>query len=291
MTALHHSKTTGMAYRDEGQGPPILLIHGWGVSGDLFEQQITGLSSRFRMVVPDLPGHAASPALAADEPFAHLADSIASLIHELHLPRLCVVGWSMGAMVAWDLVLRYPQLGIAALVSIDMVPSLLNRPGWQHGLRDGDDARLFQRNIQRMRSDWLAYTNLFVPRIFSARAGLDTAQQVERTTQVALANDPESMANNWMRMATLDFRLRLSDIAIPTLVMAGAHSQLYTVAAAEWVCQQLPNARLEVFSDSGHAPHIEETEKFNRILAGFADQCLRTVASANRSAQAGTEPS
>ena len=280
-----------MAYRDEGQGAPILLIHGWGVSGALFDQQIEGLAAQFRVVAPDLPGHGGSAAFGADLPFAHLADAIARLVAELRLERLCVVGWSMGAMVAWDLVVRYPAIDIAGLVSVDMVPSLLNRPGWDYGLRDGDDAAIFDRNTQRMRDDWPAYVDLFVPRIFSAGPTAATRGQVERATRVALANDPESMAQCWMRMAEQDFRSRLREIEVPALVVASEHSQLYSVAGAEWLCRQLPHARLEIFHHAGHAPHIEETDKFNRMLAGFADHCLHSQPLKNRSAQAGTEPS
>lgn len=269
MTALHHSTATGMAYRDEGHGTPILLIHGWGVSGDLFDAQMHGLSGRYRLLTPDLRGHGASDAFPNGALFSCFADGIAALIAELRLEKLCLVGWSMGALVVFDLLQRHPGLDIAGLVLIDMVPRLLNEPGWRHGLRDGKDARVFAGHIENMRKDWRSYTALFVPRIFTSEPDARTQQLLERASKVALANDPRNMAAIWACMAEQDFRAVLPGISLPTLVVAGLHSRLYGIAAGEWVSKQIPRARLEIFSRSGHAPHMEEPGLFNQMLSAF----------------------
>jgi pimeloyl-ACP methyl ester carboxylesterase len=258
-----------MAYRDEGHGTPILLIHGWGVSGDLFDAQMRGLSGQYRLLAPDLRGHGASDAFPDGAPFSCLADGIAGLIAELQLEKLCLVGWSMGAMVAFDLLQRHSGLDIAGLVLIDMVPRLLNEPGWRHGLRDGEDARVFAGHIENMLKDWRAYTALFVPRIFTSEPDAQTQQLLERASTVALANDPRNMAAIWACMAEQDFRAVLPGISLPTLVVAGLHSRLYGIAAGEWVSDQIPRARLEIFSRSGHAPHMEEPGLFNQMLSAF----------------------
>jgi pimeloyl-ACP methyl ester carboxylesterase len=70
-------------------------------------------------------------------------------------------------------------------------------------------------------------------------------------------------------MAEQDFRAVLPGISLPTLVVAGLHSRLYGIAAGEWVSDQIPRARLEIFSRSGHAPHMEEPGLFNQMLSAF----------------------
>lgn len=271
MKTLRTSTGTHLAYRDQGQGTPILLIHGWGVSGELFDQQLQGLAQHFRIVVPDLPGHGASGGFHEDDPFTSLADSLAELIVQLELEPVCLVGWSLGAMVAWDLILRHPELGISGLVTIDMVPCLLSDTDWPYGLHSSEQPEVFERHVKMMLLDWPAYTALFVPRIFAPGDSEQAERLVNDAIRVALANKPGSLAPLWMRMSEQDFRPLLSRIAVPALLVCGRHSQLYGAAACRWATEQMPNGRALIFEHSGHAPHLEEPERFNRILAEFSD--------------------
>jgi pimeloyl-[acyl-carrier protein] methyl ester esterase len=250
----------------------MLLVHGWGVTGALFEPQIESLAGRYRLIVPDLPGHGASAAFPSHAPFSLLADTLVALIGELGLRRICLVGWSLGAMVAWDLLLRYRDAGVAGLVTIDMVPHVLNDDGWPFGLRDGIGNEAFGRDLEAMRADWMSYAALFVPRIFAPGFDGGPENWVERTLRVAEANDPLSLVTIWKRMVEKDFRGALQSIDLPALCACGAKSQLYSVEACRWVARQMPRSRAPVvFDRSGHAPHIEESERFNRILSDFAD--------------------
>ncbi len=266
------STRTGLAYRDEGRGPAILMIHGWGVSGALLEDLAARLADRFRVVVPDLPGHGESPPLTDDFHFGDFADALAEFIDETGLDGACLVGWSMGAMVCWDLLDRHPEIEAAGLVCIDMVPRLVNGASWTLGLRDGEGPEVFEVQIQRMLEDWTAYTGRFVPRIFASEPSDAVATTVAQTRRVALANDPDSMARAWGEMCAQDFRETLPRIAVPAWVVAGEKSQLYGPAAGRWVADTLPRAALSVYPRSGHAPHLEEPERFARDLAQFVQR-------------------
>jgi pimeloyl-ACP methyl ester carboxylesterase len=159
--ALKRTSDNQLAYREAGLAedsapdtqPSILLVHGWGVSGALFETQLEALSGGFRVVAPDLPGHGASAPVPPEAEFGWLADSLAMLIADLRMSEVCLVGWSLGAMVAWDLLSRYSDVPVRRLVTIDMVPRLLNDPAWSYGLRAGSDHHVFDRNIQWMLDD------------------------------------------------------------------------------------------------------------------------------------------
>jgi pimeloyl-[acyl-carrier protein] methyl ester esterase len=268
--ALKHSSNSKLAYRDEGSGPAILLVHGWGVSGALFQGQWEALSGQHRLLVPDLPGHGSSKSFPPDAPFCYLADSIAELIREISPGPVCLVGWSLGAMVCWDLLSRHEDLPVSGLVTIDMVPKILNTPDWWFGLREGSGPEVFDRHVGLMRTDWVAYTALFVPRIFSQLNCAQHPELIEKTRAAAGANHPDSMATIWQRLAEQDLRPQLADIHVPCCVVAGTQSQLYSVAACRWVTAQIEGARLVVFSRSGHAPHLEEPELFNSTLLAFA---------------------
>lgn len=258
-----------LAYRDQGSGPVMVLVHGWGVSGELFDDQLQGLSDRFRVVVPDLPGHGASSEFATDAEFSSLADAVAELIRQLKLDSACLVGWSLGALVAWDVLNRHRDLKISGLVTIDMVPRVLNDGDWQYGLREGEDYHAFDRDIEMILEDWPAYTDLLAPRWLGLGAGKSLSDLLLRVKAAAQSNQPDSMANIWRLLVEQDLRPALGEIQLPTLVITGGQSALYAVPAGEWLVEHMPSARLEVFEDSGHAPHLDQPQRFNQLLAEF----------------------
>ena len=268
-----YSLATGerLAYQDEGRGPPILLIHGWGVSGRLFAPQVAALAGRFRLVVPDMLGHGESNPFTPETQFSRMADSLAGLISHLELRSVCVVGWSMGALVGWDLLRRYPQLDIAGVVTVDMVPRVLNGQGWSLGLREGKDHHVFDRHLALMRSDWPAFAELFISRMFAPGNRATRTDLLEAAKREALRNDPNSMANIWAVMVEQDFTAEVARFDQPSLVLSGSHSSLYGSAAGRWLSEHLPQARWVEFAESGHAPNMEQPEEFNRELSAFVD--------------------
>ncbi len=261
-----------LKYQDKGSGRPIVLLHGWGMRGEFFKYQIAALASRFRILVPDLRGHGNSSHLDDGQGFSTLVDDVAELIASLELSGTMLVGWSMGAMVSWGLMQRKEASHVSSLVTIDMVPRLLNDNNWTYGLRDGNDATVFSGVVARMLADWSGFTRVFVPRIVAR--GMEAKRQilVDWMIRETENNHPESMARLWQSMASQDFQNSLASIRVPSLVTYGAHSQLYRAQASEWVADQLPDASLLGFSDSGHAPHLEEPDLFNRAIEKFANQ-------------------
>lgn len=249
----------------------MVLVHGWGVSGAGFEPQTRELTDRFRLVVPDLPGHGDSPPFLEGAPFSLLADSVAAVMARLALQRPVLVGWSLGAMVAWDLMLRHPERQVSALVSIDMVPRVLAEGGWPYGLRDAG-MEDFDDREEAMLGDWPAYCATFVPRIFAASGDARLQDLIRRTQRIAEACDPPSLVRIWREMLVQDFRGSLGKLSLPSLLIAGARSQLYEAGAASWMARQMPDARCLIFEHSGHAPQLEEPERFNRELCAFAGQ-------------------
>jgi len=263
------SDGSSIVYRDEGVGRPLLLLHGWGVSSALFERQFQNLCGDFRLIAPNLRGHGESVAFHEGQEFTRLADDIQELIAHLALQGTVLVGWSMGAMVAWDLLSRTNAPDISGLVTIDMVPCLLNQRGWDFGLRTGSDARVFDRALKAMRADWPRFTRVFVPRIFTGKNTRYGMDGVDRVCAIAARNDPESMARLWSCLVEQDFRTKLRGIDVPALVMCGAESQLYRIDASHWVVENMHDARLKIFSRAGHAPQLERADAFNQALGNF----------------------
>jgi pimeloyl-ACP methyl ester carboxylesterase len=261
-----------LKYESEGSGRPIVLLHGWGMRGEFFRQQIAAWSPRFRVVAPDLRGHGESSHLKDGQGLPTLVDDVAELLVSLDLSAALLVGWSMGAMVTWGVMQRKEAARISGLVTIDMVPRILNEENWKFGLREGKDASVFSTVTARMIADWPGFTKIFVPRIFASGRQEECKAMADRIINETEKNDPESMARLWLSMADQDFRGNLSQINTPTLVVHGARSQLYSEEASNWVVSHMPNARLVNFANSGHAPQLEEPDLFNREIEIFADE-------------------
>ncbi len=272
MTLLNLKDGGHLKYKDAGSGPPIVLLHGWGMCGEFFGKQVADLSSRFRIVVPDFRGHGDSSHLVDGQDLPTLVADVTELIVSLDLSQAILVGWSMGAMVAWGVMQTNEAGRISGLATIDMVPRLLNDEDWQFGLRREHDANNSSRAVDRMRSDWTGFTRNFVPRIFARGDAAESKQMIDSMVKVVQQNHPESMARLWESMAEQDFRTQLGDIEIPVLVTYGQLSQIYSEEASEWLADELPNARRVGFADSGHAPHLEEPDLFNQEIEKFADE-------------------
>lgn len=255
-------------YEDIGRGPVLVGVHGWAMSGTLFAPQHR-LAGDFRVITPDLRGHGRSSPLPAGGGVATLAADLATLCERLSLERVCLIGWSMGAMVVWRLLAGRAAGRIAAVVVEDMSPRILNDHAWSLGLLGGHDAVSTARLIELMQADWPAYTNLFVPRIFAAGCESTQPPLIEMARMAALRADPASMARLWADMARQDLRDIVRRIAVPALIAHGSASQLYPPAVSDWLARHMADAERVCFARSGHAPHLEEPDRFNRLVADF----------------------
>lgn len=258
-----------LAWRESGAGRPLLCVHGWSVDGSLFSRQMADLSSKFRVICPDLRGHGLSGA-APDAGVGMLADDLQELISRLGLRDVIAVGWSLGAMVLWQMLSRGRPPAIAGLVTVDMSPMIHNTRDWRLGLMDGRDYDKATGATTAMTGNWPRMVRQFVPRIFSEQFTETNPHTVQDVVKIAERGDVATLAAIWHSMVDQDFRKDLSKIQVPALVAYGAHSQLYHADTARFVAGELPVSDLIEFTRSGHAPHVEEPDQFNQAIEVFA---------------------
>ena len=271
MTELELDSGGLLEFDDSGTGPAIVFLHGWSLGKVAFSIQTRELSDRFRIIVPDMRGHGRSTAFGPGDSVGTLARDLEALLAELDITAAILVGWSMGALVAWEMV-KGPQRGrVKGIVTIDMVPKVLNSDDWPHGLRAGTHLYDVDIDLTRMRDDWRVFTHAYVPKVFTADESADRSELIEKMIGFVKNNDVESMAQLWTTLVEANYIETVKGLDVPTLITYGRHSQIYTEAAAEWMDDNIPNSRRIAFDDSGHAPHLEEPDKFNRALAEFAE--------------------
>jgi pimeloyl-ACP methyl ester carboxylesterase len=259
-------------FDDQGKGPAIVFLHGWSLGKEAFGKQLRELCERYRVIVPDMRGHGNSKKFVNGDGIDTLASDLERLLVELDLTDAVLVGWSMGALVAWQTATG-PQRGrIRGIVTIDMVPRVLNGDGWQHGLRAGTHLYDVDIDLTKMRDDWRAFTRAYVPMVFASGMAIERRELIDQMLELVADNDLESMTNLWHTLVHADFVDTVQELDIPTLITYGALSQIYSEEAATWMDEHIPLSRRVCFAQSGHAPHLEEPQRFNQALAAFVDE-------------------
>ena len=254
---------------DIGRGRPLVLLHGWSCTRSFWRPQIEALARTFRLVAPDLPGHGRSPANPVTLSITAIAGEVKQLIARRELDRPVLVGWSMGALAAFDLIRQFGVDDLGGLVVVDMTPRLINDGEWTLGLQ-GFDPQVNVLMQAAIRADWPANARLLLPRLFARGQPVDPDLAEWMGREMGMA-DPEAMAVLWASMAAQDYRSLLPTIDLPALVIHGGESQLYAPEVSAYLAKSLPRAERACCPNSGHAPHLEEPRLFNTLLADFAD--------------------
>ncbi|MFN3387850.1 MAG: alpha/beta fold hydrolase [Allosphingosinicella sp.] len=254
-----------IAFADEGEGRPLVLLHGLMAHSGFFTPQ-RALAADFRLVTIDLRGHGESRAALETPTIERLAFDVGELAAHLGLEEAIVVGWSLGASVLWRLLAGPASRRFAGAVVVDMTPRVLNEGDWTLGL----SPETCEARTEAIRDDFPTFAAAAGAAIFAQPPGPEAAALADWAGAEFARNDPEAIGALWRSLAAEDVRPLLSSIRQPTLVVHGAQSHLYGADTADHLVEALPDARAVRFEHSGHAPHLEQPELFNRTLADFA---------------------
>ncbi len=241
-----------------------MLIHGWSCPGVFFRGQMETLTPHARCIVPDLPGHGATGdrlPLSIES----AADALHAYLQEQDLLDVVLCGWSMGALVAYSLIERHGAARIASVVAVDMSPRVLNGEDWPNGSLNGLTAELNAHVLEGMVADWPRLPGRIAARLFAKDLPTDPDLLAFASAEIASA-DPALLRSMWASLTDQDFRPLLKEFPVLLHLAAGLRSQLYGPGVHRWHEDNVPRFCLHGFENSGHAPHLEEPGRFNRLL-------------------------
>jgi non-heme chloroperoxidase len=245
-------------------GPAILFIHGWSQNHLCWAKQYeSSLADEFRLVAFDLRGHGMSESPLEPEHYTAgelWADDVEAIIDELGLDRPVLVGWSYGAFVIADYVRAHGQDRVAAIDFVEGVVKLgeaafgtLIGPGFLDHFVDATADDL-PTNIRAMRS--------FVRACLVKPVSDDDLETAICWNVVVPASIRASLAAR-----EIDDDEVIRALEVPMLVTHGREDSVVLPAMAEHVLATCPTAEASWYEGVGHAPHLEEPERFNRELA------------------------
>lgn len=252
----------GTSYRVIGQGQPVVLIHGVGLTKDMWGGQVVGLAQHFQVIVYDMLGHGDSPRPAVDTDLAGYADQLRELLDHLGLPQAMVIGFSMGGLVARAFALHHPQR-IGALVVLN---SVFNRSPEQR-------AGVIARTAQAAEHGPDANAEAALSRWFSREYQAANPAQIAAIRQTLAANDPQGYLTTYTLFATQDMYRAddLADIQVPTLIATGELDPGSTPQMAEQLAQCIPGARVVVLPEQRHMMPVESPRLVNQMLLEFLE--------------------
>jgi pimeloyl-ACP methyl ester carboxylesterase len=209
-------------YEDYGSGPPVVLIHGWPLSGRSWERQIEPLvQDGYRVITYDRRGFGASSQPWNGYDYDTLAADLHTLIQQLDLTRVTLVGFSMGGGEVARYVGRYGTDRVTkAVFAAAIPPYLFKSAGHPEGGVDQQTLNGFHEGI---RADRIAFVDGFVTNFFRVGDRTDLVSEPQRAYNVAIAAaaSPKGTLDCTTAFSTTDFRGDLDAFTIPTLVIHG----------------------------------------------------------------------
>ncbi|MDH3561532.1 MAG: pimeloyl-ACP methyl ester esterase BioH [Gammaproteobacteria bacterium] len=243
-----------------GEGPDLVLVHGWGLHAGIWDPLVPLLEPCFRVTRVDLPGHGRSAWRGQAD-----LDATADAVLAVAPSAAAWLGWSLGGLVAAQAALAAPDR-VRQLVLLASTPSFVRRPGWQSAMLPA----LLDTFAADLEADYSGTLNRFLS--LQVR-GSEDGSAVLRTLRAKLLEHGEpalSALRAYLAvLRSTDLRDRLSTFRCPVLLLMGERDTLVPAAAGRQAAQLIPGARLQVIADAGHAPFLVHPRAVATALQGF----------------------
>jgi len=270
-----NSGNINLYYEDHGTGKPVILIHGWPLSGASWEKQVAALlSAGHRVITYDRRGFGQSSKPTSGYDYDTLAEDLHKLVATLDLHDLALVGFSMGGGEVARYLGTYGSKRVSKAVFIASIqPFLLKTADNPEGV----DGSVFEGIKQAIVADRPAFLSAFLSNFYNLDVlggKLISDQVVQSNWNVAVGASPKGTlecVSAW----GIDFRKDLQRITVPTLVMHGNADRILPIAAtASRTHKAVKGARLVVIEGGPHGMLWTHAEQVNRALADFLGQTI-----------------
>lgn len=252
---------------DAGEGRPIILIHGWPLSDEMYEYQYNDLmNAGFRAIGITLRGFGKS-----DKPYGmydydiHASD-IKKILSELDIKDAVMAGFSMGGSIAIRYVSTYKGAHISKLVLCGAAaPIWTQRKDFPYNLPKSAVDELIQLNYKDRPKLLSNFAKIFSAAETSLNKGIR-----DWLNGIGLSASSYATAQCLIALRDTDLRPDMKKIKVPTLIMHGKKDKICSFDLAEQMKSGIKDSQLVGFKKSGHSLFLEETEKFNKELIKFA---------------------
>ena len=243
-----------IAYSLSGEGPPVVLLHGWACNRHFWDEQVQSLSRTHRVLAPDFRGRGESGVPEDGYTLERLAGDVHAVMSALKMRPAAVVGHSMGGMVAQQLAINHPQdpsaLALVATAAADPERQLISGRILAESAQDG-----YRPAFDRYLPGWFSQ---------------DADPEMKEWVRSQMMRTPERVALALVDdYKDLDFRGDLPKVRVPALVIGAASDASTVPSRSEEIARLIPGARLVVISRAGHFVQLERPDEVTTALTEF----------------------
>ena len=253
-----------LAFTDEGQGRPVVLVHGYTAPATAWALTVDALlAAGHRAIAFDRRAHGESETPSHGQRMARHGRDLGELLEHLDLRDAVVVGASMGGNTLWAYVDQFGPSRLAGAVVVDQTPKMLNDATWPHGFYGYDAsnaATFFDRGVPQLDGGrTVDRSSRSVARLAERLGGFPAFRDSAAPETLGLLRDH----------ALQDWRDVVRRFPRPLLMLAGRESQVWSCEHAAAAVAGSAHGRALVVEDAGHAISIDQPDVFNELLLDF----------------------
>ena len=247
-------------YKAEGQGPAIVFLHGHMESAKIWKSYSENLSKKFRVIRIDLPGHGKSSVFSEVHSMEFMADSVRAVFEAEKISNALLVGHSMGGYVALAFAETHPDKvrGLVLFSSISFADTKERQNDRDRAAKAADAHKM-------------KYITSVIPNLFFERSGAKASKRIFKLVKIASKQPKEGIIAAIRGMRDRSDRTKiLKNAKFPVLFLAGQDDFLIPLERIEEMHRQVPNAKLVVIEQCGHAGFIEQEKECYTAIKEFA---------------------
>jgi pimeloyl-[acyl-carrier protein] methyl ester esterase len=246
-----------------GQGPALVLLHGWAMHAGIFAPLVQRLEAHFTLHLVDLPGHGRSRDAGLPLDLSHAAEAVAAVVPE----RALWLGWSLGGLVALQAAAAKPAR-LRGLVMVAASPRFVRAADWPQGMENAV-FRTFASELQR---DYRGTLDRFL--MLEAQGSEKMRDELRLLRAEAFAHgEPHTdvLCDGLGLLEDSDLRTALPALAMPSLWIAGRRDRLVSPAAMQAAADAAPGASFHQVASGGHAPFLTQADEVAQAVRDFAE--------------------
>ena len=257
-------KNINLYYEKQGEGKPLVFLHGYTGSGDDWKNQVKILPSGYMSIAVDHRGHGQTEAPKNENDYSIkiFSEDVCALLKHLNIDQCCLVGHSMGGFMSLQFVLDHPGL-VKALVLVDTSSGDFERaPGFEE-LRAKLDELARTEGMEAAFEYDAANNPLRIERFKKHPELREITRQKVLNTSVDGYIYVARTFGKWPSVTA-----RLPEIKVPTLIFLGEEDAGF-IKASQTMKDNIPSSELVTIPGVGHSPHEEAPDLFNKALLDF----------------------
>ena len=252
-----------MNCRIVGKGEPLVLIHGWGMNSNVWNNIEADLSKYFKLIMINLPGMGGCK-LNNDYFMSSIIDSLNKFIPN----NAILLGWSLGGQIAIAYQKKFPKK-IKHLILVSSTPCFINKKEWNYGV----EKDIFEKFASQLLVNWKKTIHqFFLLQLYGEPNIRKVTAKLEETILSLGKPDPRALKAGLKLLMDTDCRENLININVKTLIVTGDKDRLTSLASSKYMADIIPDSSLKIFPGASHIPFLLEPETFVQSILNFVKE-------------------